>query len=81
MYIFCITTMSHIHIIAAIKAKRAATKEYTESIESLFINELSRFIDENDEAIANAITTVRPKKICKKILSPGRFSTITFFEN
>lgn len=48
--------MSHIHIIAAIKAKRAATKEYTESIESLFINELTRFIDENDEAIANSIT-------------------------
>ena len=48
--------MSHIHIIAAIKAKRAATKEYTESIESLFINELTRFIDENDEVIAISIT-------------------------
>ena len=48
-------TMSHTRIIAAIKAKRATIK-HTESIESLFINELTRFIEENEDVIANSIT-------------------------
>ena len=45
--------MSHTSIIAAIKAKQAISNN--DSIEPLFLNKLSHFINDNVEMIANSI--------------------------